>query len=100
MGLYAKTYYTVAFHPTEQGTIYCGGFKCGLAKSTNFGERWEKFSNEIFDKDIFCIKIYDKNPDIIFVGGLEYGFWRSDDGGKSFRCVAECDGKVQDIFIY
>ena len=98
-GLYSMTFYTVAFDPVNQGTIYCGGYKCGVAKSTNYGEKWERLDNEIFDKDVYTLAIYQKNPNIIYAGGMEYGLWRSDNAGVSFKCVAECDGKVYAITV-
>lgn len=99
MGMYSMTMYSVAFDPLTKGTIYCGGYKCGLAKSIDFGEKWERLDNEIFDKDVSRIVINPKDPKIIYTGGMEWGLWKSENGGKSFKCIAEQDGKVSAIFI-
>jgi photosystem II stability/assembly factor-like uncharacterized protein len=100
MELKGRTIYSVAFDPVNKGTIYCGGYTTGLNKSTNLGEKWVGLDNEIADKTVKVISISPNDPKTVYTGLMNYGLWKSTDCGVSFKCTAECDGRVFDLKVY
>ncbi|MCI4671609.1 MAG: hypothetical protein MRZ79_25930 [Bacteroidia bacterium] len=82
---------------SDPNNIYVGTASGGLWKSESGGAKWEP----IFDKEkaasIGSISIYQKNPDIIWVGTGEgnprnsqssgYGVYRTLDGGNTWECM-------------
>ena len=100
MGMRGRTIYTIAFDPVEKGVLYCGGYLCGINKSIDYGEKWTPLYNEISDRTVRALAIWPTDNKLILAGLLNYGLWRSDDGGAGFHCAAECDGRVYCLGIF
>jgi photosystem II stability/assembly factor-like uncharacterized protein len=100
MGMRGRTIYTVVFDPANKGVLFCGGYLCGISKTDNYGEKWTPLDNEISDRSIRKLALYPGDSRYIFAGLLNYGLWRSKDGGASFSCAGECDGRVYCLGIF
>jgi photosystem II stability/assembly factor-like uncharacterized protein len=78
-------------------TIYAGSASGGLWKSTSGGITWEPIFDQEKVHSIGAISIYQKNPNIIWVGtgegnprnslNLGYGVYRSLDAGKTWQMM-------------
>ncbi|RMG21894.1 MAG: hypothetical protein D6730_17535 [Bacteroidetes bacterium] len=77
--------------------IYAGAASGGLWKSESGGIHWEPIFDQQKVASIGAIAVYQKNPDILWVGTGEgnprnsqtngYGVYRSLDGGKHWQCM-------------
>lgn len=81
----------------EPSIIYAGSASGGLWKSTSGGINWEPIFDEQKVHSIGAISIYQKNPNVIWVGtgegnprnslSLGYGVYRSLDAGKTWELM-------------
>lgn len=81
--------YALAVHPNDPNTVYAGG-GTALWKSTDGGATWNRV--EGIQTRVNSIRFHPKNPERITattaydpVTHTDGGFYRSDDGGASFR---------------
>ena len=72
----------IAIHPVERRRIYIGTDN-GLYQSNDGGDTWAYISG-LPSKEINCITLDPKSPDIIYVGLGYGGLYRSLDGGTSW----------------
>jgi photosystem II stability/assembly factor-like uncharacterized protein len=80
--------HAITVHPDHPDTVYIGTTK-GTFRSTNRGDRWERLSLPDPEADIWSICIHPKNPRIIYAGATPPGVYRSDDGGDTWRKMAD-----------
>ncbi len=81
----------------DPNTIYAGTASGGLWKTESGGTSWKPVFDDQKVASIGAISIYQKNPDIIWVGTGEgnprnsqssgYGVYRSLDGGNNWECM-------------
>lgn len=70
-----------------------GGAGEGLLRSTDGGERWDNVAVSEdgrvapFPKGVFDLVFHPQDPDIIFLGSDNSGFWVSKNGGKSWKKI-------------
>ena len=79
---------------TDYRHVICGTASGGVFKSTNGGMTWTSIFDHYGTGSIGAVALFDKNPDIIWVGtgeaanrnssGWGDGIYRSTDGGKTF----------------
>jgi len=80
---------TIAFHPTDPNTIYIGAPAGGICKTTNNGDTWECFAEDLASIGVSGIVIHPTDPDIIYIltgdgdGGdtRSIGVYKSVNGG-------------------
>jgi len=101
---------TVAFHPTDQFTLYIGAPSGGIWKTTTGGNNWTNLNtDEIPGFGVSAILVHPDNPDIIFVGTGDrdndevpgQGIWKTIDGGITWNQIpSDMDDKlVSEILI-
>lgn len=87
----------VAVHPTNADIAYVGtaGFSpsSGVYKTTDGGSSWTFMKGasdetKLPDVPVGAIAIWEKNPDVVFVG-TDIGVYVSDDGGLNWRPAGE-----------
>src|SRR5919197_1832719 len=79
--------HAITVHPENPDFVYIGSTKCGYRR-TNSGARWEKLSLPE-DADIWSVCINAKDPRIVYAGATPPGVYRSDDGGDTWRKMAD-----------
>jgi photosystem II stability/assembly factor-like uncharacterized protein len=88
----------IAIDPIDSTTVYAAT-QNGLFKSTNSGKDWTSFSG-LPKGATHTAGISPKNPDMLFAGVEQIGFYRSRDGGISWRQVSgglEPNGSHRDL---
>jgi len=80
--------HAITVHPENPDVVYIGTTK-GTYRSTNRGTRWEKLNLPDPDADIWSVCIHPKNPRTIYAGATPPGVYRSDDGGDTWRKMAD-----------
>src|SRR5229473_3862402 len=80
--------HAITVHPENPAVVYIGTTK-GTYRSTNRGTRWEKLNLPDSDADIWSVCIHPKNPRTIYAGATPPGVYRSDDGGDTWRKMAD-----------
>lgn len=85
---------TVAFHPTDRGTIFVGTSSGGVWRTTNEGASWTPLTDALCSLVIGSVAIDPVNPQIVYAAtgepseGTEgCGILRSTDGGNSWATV-------------
>lgn len=84
---------TIAFHPTNPNTIYIGAPAGGICKTTNNGDTWTCFAEDLASIGVSGIAIHPINPDIIYIltgdgdGGdsRSIGVYKSVNGGVDWN---------------
>jgi hypothetical protein len=83
----------IAVDPTNPSILYAGARGSGLYKSTNGGATWAVANVGLYSKEtVYSPLVFDPTtvfvdpakPNIVFVGILETGIFRSTNGGQSF----------------
>ena len=77
----------IRIHPTNPDVVYVGSTK-GAYRSTNRGNSWERLRLPD-EADIWSICVHPKNPRIVYAGATPPGVYRSDDGGDTWRKMAD-----------
>jgi photosystem II stability/assembly factor-like uncharacterized protein len=80
--------HAITVHPKNTDVVYIGTTK-GSFRSSNRGASWEKLSLPDKDADIWSVCIHPKNPRIVYAGATPPGVYRSDDGGDTWRKMAD-----------
>lgn len=83
----------VAFHPTDNNTIWIGAPGGGAWKTTDGGENWTTTTDQLLSLGVSDIVIDQKNPEIVYIGtgdrdgGNTYsvGVLKSSDGGQTWN---------------
>lgn len=83
----------IAFHPTDENTVYIGAPSGGLWKTTDNGLSWVSFTDILPTLGVSDIVVDHVNPEVIYMGtgdrdagdapGL--GVWKSFDGGETWQ---------------
>jgi photosystem II stability/assembly factor-like uncharacterized protein len=79
--------HAITVHPENPDVVYVGSTK-GAYRSTNRGNSWERMRLPE-DADIWSVCIHPKNPRIVYAGATPPGVYRSDDGGDTWRKMAD-----------
>ena len=94
----------IAIHPTDPSTMYVGGGRCGLWKTTDGGANWAAIGDSLLPTmAIAAIGIDPSNPSQVYVAtdntvyGFGGGVFRSVDGGVSWVMISG-DQQAQVIF--
>jgi photosystem II stability/assembly factor-like uncharacterized protein len=80
--------HAVTPHPTEPDLLYIGTTKGGF-RSFNRGGKWERLALPNADADVWSITIHPTEPRTIYAGVSPPGVFRSDDGGDSWKQLAD-----------
>lgn len=84
----------MAFHPTDENTIYIGGPSGGIWKTTDAGSNWTALDDYLPSLGISGIVVSHENPNVVYAlsgdgDGGGYGFssgvFKSTDGGESWK---------------
>jgi photosystem II stability/assembly factor-like uncharacterized protein len=87
---------TVAGVESEPSTFYMGATGGGVWKTTDYGNSWDNISDGFFETpSIGAIRVYQANPDIVYVGTgsdgirsnviIGKGLYKSTDAGKKWK---------------
>lgn len=82
----------IAISPSNPSILYVGAGD-GIYKSTNEGESWIRvtprrfFGISVISAQALDITIHPQNPDIVLIGLVENGVYRTTDGGRSWKKV-------------
>jgi photosystem II stability/assembly factor-like uncharacterized protein len=79
--------HAITVHPENPDTVYVGSTK-GAYRSNNRGNSWERLRLPD-EADIWSVCIHPKNPRIVYAGATPPGVYRSDDGGDTWRKMAD-----------
>lgn len=93
---------TIAFHPTDNQTIYAGAASGGFWKSTDKGLTWAKSVDGLTRLGVSSIVIDPNNSSKIFIGTGDrdaydvpgYGVWKSTNGGATWTSSNSGMGNV------
>jgi len=87
----------IAIAPSNPNIIYVGtsalnpySFPCGatgIYKSTNGGSEWAAVGGPGNYYDISSLAVNPTNPDIVYIGTVGGGIWRTTDGGASYEKI-------------
>lgn len=83
----------IAIDPNDSNFVVVGGLT-GVYRSRQSGARWEKISNQ---EQVESLAIDPRNRERIYVGTWRQG-WRTDDGAKTWKHIAE--GMVLDTDMF
>ncbi len=81
----------IAFHPTDQNTIYVGTNTSGIWKTTTGSNNWTNLNtDQLMHFGVSAIAIHPSNPEIIYLGTGDrdsymvpgQGVWKSTNGGQ------------------
>ncbi len=70
-------------HPTREGVIYLATRK-GLYASQDHGARWERLHVSAESPQFWSVAVSPHDPDVLIAGTAPVGFYRSEDGGKTW----------------
>ncbi|MDY0083185.1 MAG: two-component regulator propeller domain-containing protein [Ignavibacteriaceae bacterium] len=103
LGLQGKVVLSLALD--SYGNLYAGTLNDGLFRTSDNGNTWQQFSNGIYKKAIYRLKINKQND--IFIGsegggtGWEFygsgGVFRSANSGESFKHIGLPNSNVKNI---
>ena len=79
--------HAITVHPENPDVVYVGSTK-GAYRSGNRGNTWERLRLPD-EADIWSVCIHPKNPRIVYAGATPPGVYRSDDGGDTWRKMAD-----------
>src|SRR6201981_1906216 len=80
--------HAITVHPENPDVVYIGTTK-GSFRSSNRGGRWERLNLPDRDADIWSVCVHPKNPRILYAGATPPGVYRSEDGGDTWRKMAD-----------
>ena len=93
----------VAASPAKAGRVWAliESENGGLFRSEDGGDTWEKLtdSSDIRGRPWYYTHIFADTQDPETVWALEFGLWRSIDGGRNFSGVANAHGDNHDLWI-
>ena len=90
------TIWSLLLHPKDPDLLFVGTCPSGLYRSRDAGETWEKLNAALTPEcapivysRVTCLRADPRNEKRIWAGIEIDGAWRSDDGGDSWRRMAE-----------
>lgn len=105
IGLQNKVILSLAFNSKKN--LLAGTLKDGLFKTSDNGINWSQYTDGIYSKQVFRIKVNKQND--IFIGsegggnGWQFygggGVFRSTNGGKNFEHIGLPNSKVKNIVL-
>ncbi|MDR5752467.1 MULTISPECIES: VPS10 domain-containing protein [unclassified Caballeronia] len=76
-------------HPERENLIFAATRK-GVYRSMNSGQSWQRLNVTDENAQFWCVVTSPHNPDTLFAGTAPVGFYRSDDGGDTWKkCKAD-----------
>lgn len=78
----------LAVHPEEPDVVFAGAGD-GLYRSLDRGRRWERVGLADRQAQVWSIQFDPRRPRTMFAGCSPVAFWRSDDGGETWRRLPE-----------
>jgi photosystem II stability/assembly factor-like uncharacterized protein len=75
-------------HPDNPDVVYIGSTR-GAYRSTNRGDSWERLRLPDGDADIWSVCLNPRDPRVIYAGASPPAVYRSEDGGESWRKMAD-----------
>lgn len=93
---------SVAVHPSQPNRIFCGTFDCGLQRSVDGGDSWERIGQVAIDPEekpataerrgveevsVMSLAIDPSDPDVIWAGTEPSAVFRSTDGGEVWKRI-------------
>ena len=97
----SSTIYEVEFHPTDENTLYAGGWNTGLLASYDRGETWTHI-DALETSNVHGIAISQKDPSVIIVGSMDDGVFITRDAGQTWSPADPGlfdQGQVWDVHI-
>lgn len=100
---------TIAFHPTDPNTIFIGAPAGGICKTTNNGDTWQCFAEDLASIGVSGIAINPSDPDIIYIltgdgdggsGSRSIGVYKSTNGGVDWSATGLTWGANEDVDAY
>ena len=79
-------FYSAAFSPTQDGTLYLGGDVAGVYKSSDRGQSWKLANEGLADYGVFSLACDPTTPDVVYAA-TELGLCRSADGAKTWQLL-------------
>ncbi|MBI5835395.1 MAG: hypothetical protein HZB16_24085 [Armatimonadetes bacterium] len=79
-------FYSSAFHPTQNGTVYMGGDVTGVYKSVDHGKSWRLVNNGLVDYGVFSLACDRTAPDTVYAATAG-GLCKSTDGAKTWQLL-------------
>ena len=87
---------TVSGSTKSEGTYYFGATGGGVWKTKDSGQNWENISDGYFGGSIGAVSVSESDPNVLYVGTGEQtvrgnvspgygGFWKSYDGGETWK---------------
>src|SRR5215212_11108643 len=82
---------SIAFDPLNPNRAYCGTFGEGLWKTNDGGKKWDKIgtgfisTSNVTSVSVTPLEMGDDGFNVLYAGTEPSEFYRSDDGGYSFK---------------
>ena len=94
---------SLTINPVHPNVLYCSandtlGTSEMLHKSTDSGHNWFPVNTGINESSVYSIKLFQSNPDILFVGS-RYGLLKSEIAGENLHLIGVKPVPVKSIFI-
>jgi photosystem II stability/assembly factor-like uncharacterized protein len=80
--------HAITLHPDNPEVVYIGSTK-GAYRSSNRGNSWERLRLPDGDADIWSVCLHPQDPRVIYAGASPPCVYRSEDGGDSWRKMAD-----------
>ncbi|HSG10058.1 MAG TPA: hypothetical protein VLA36_16985 [Longimicrobiales bacterium] len=97
--------------PDDPDRWLMGGTGGGIWRSTDNGTTWANISDGYFGGSVGAVAVPDSDPNVVYVGlgsadirgntSAGRGFWKSTDGGRSWRFMGLPEaGQISDIVVH
>jgi photosystem II stability/assembly factor-like uncharacterized protein len=77
----------ITVHPGHSEVVYLGT-QDGPYRSLDHGASWERLGFPDAGKEVWAIHVHPRNPKLLYAGTSPVGVYRSDDGGDTWRRLA------------
>ena len=91
-------FWSVAWDPTDENTIYLGGDVVGMYKSTDRGLTWKFVNKNLQSNGIFSLAVAKSDPRVVYAMTYD-GIARSNDKAENWRPLAETKASAKNISI-
>lgn len=79
--------HSIAVHPTTPATIYVGGPRCGIWKTTNSGAGWEPVGDSLPTLALAALAVDPVTPSRVYAVMAGEGIYRSDDAAVTWTRI-------------